>query len=205
MTRVYGQFEGGQRTVAFRPGVQMGEKFLPATGDRQIQTNRDGAFAVTLESGQYQVLHGGIPQWRIRVPSDDGEHHILRLIVESYPQRRPRQSSASGDASDRVAKSGDAMSGPLILHAAPEDLSPPLQAATKSYVDAQVALAASRHLHTQMVPATEWIVTHGLGRYPVVNILDFDLREVGGVVEHLSTNQFRVRFGSPRNGYAPCA
>lgn len=205
MTRVYGQFEGGQRNVAFRPGVRFGEKFLPSGNDRQIQTNRDGAFVVTLESGQYQVLHHGVPQWRIGVPSDDGEHHILRLIIESYPQRRPRPQVSGGDAADRVARSGDAMTGPLILHAAPDDLSPPLQAVTKSYVDAKVALSASRYLHTQVAPATEWLVLHNLGRYPVTNVLDFDLRELGGVVEHLSTDLLKVSFGSPRNGYVPCA
>lgn len=58
------------------------------------------------------------------------------------------------------------------------------------------------HTHTQGVPATVWTVTHGLGKYPAVTIVDSSGRVVIGGVTYLSLDEVRLTFSAGFSGKA---
>jgi hypothetical protein len=58
------------------------------------------------------------------------------------------------------------------------------------------------HVHTQTVPALEWTVTHNLGKYPSVSIVDSAEEEVIGEVEYVDTNSLIVKFTAAFSGKA---
>ena len=62
--------------------------------------------------------------------------------------------------------------------------------------------AASRHIHTQGTPSTTWTITHALGGYPSVSVVDSARTVVFGEVNYLSTTQVVVNFSSAFSGYA---
>ncbi len=66
------------------------------------------------------------------------------------------------------------------------------------------ASAAISFTHTQSTAATEWVVNHNLGVYPLAEV-----RSVGGVVVeaevlHISLNQFKVFFDVAYSGVVRC-
>jgi hypothetical protein len=62
----------------------------------------------------------------------------------------------------------------------------------------------SHYTHTQQVAADVWTVTHNLGRYPSVTVIDSAGDESSGEVRHLSTNQIVITFSAPFSGIAVC-
>lgn len=62
--------------------------------------------------------------------------------------------------------------------------------------------AATRHVHTQGTPSTTWTITHSLGGYPSVAVVDSAKTVVFGEVTYLSTTQVVVNFSSAFSGYA---
>lgn len=66
-----------------------------------------------------------------------------------------------------------------------------------------VAVAtASSYVHSQAVPASEWIVNHNLGRYPSVAVYNSGLVQVLAIVSHVSENQTRITVNPPLSGTA---
>lgn len=61
---------------------------------------------------------------------------------------------------------------------------------------------ASRHIHTQGTASTSWTITHALGGYPSVSIVDSAKTVVFGEVQYISTTQIVVNFSSAFSGYA---
>lgn len=59
-----------------------------------------------------------------------------------------------------------------------------------------------RHVHTQGVASTEWVITHTLGGYPSVTIVDSAKTHVFGEVQYDSTTQITVSFSAAFSGYA---
>lgn len=62
--------------------------------------------------------------------------------------------------------------------------------------------ASVRHVHTQGTASTSWTITHALGGYPSVSIVDSAKTVVIGEVTYLSTTQVVVNFTSAFSGYA---
>lgn len=56
--------------------------------------------------------------------------------------------------------------------------------------------------HVQSAPATEWVIAHGLSKYPALTVLDSAGTEVVGDVLHDSLLQARVFFTAPFAGIA---
>lgn len=64
------------------------------------------------------------------------------------------------------------------------------------------AATTRRYIHTQGVVSAEWVITHGLGGYPSVTIVDTSKTHVFGEVQYDSTTQITVSFSAPFSGYA---
>jgi len=62
--------------------------------------------------------------------------------------------------------------------------------------------ASVRHVHTQGTASTAWTITHALGGYPSVTIVDSAKTVVYGEINYLSTTQVVVNFSSAFSGYA---
>jgi hypothetical protein len=58
------------------------------------------------------------------------------------------------------------------------------------------------HWYTQVSPATLWTITHNLGRYPAVTVVDSAGTPVIGKVIYVSANQVTVTFTSAFSGKA---
>lgn len=60
----------------------------------------------------------------------------------------------------------------------------------------------STYVHTQNIAQDTWVISHGLGRYPSVAVVDSALNVVVGDVTYDSTNQVTVRFSAAFGGTA---
>lgn len=61
---------------------------------------------------------------------------------------------------------------------------------------------SENYLHDQGIPSATWVVSHNLGKYPSVTVIDSANREVVGEVIHTSTNQTILNFNNPFSGRA---
>jgi hypothetical protein len=61
---------------------------------------------------------------------------------------------------------------------------------------------AGQYVHTQSVSASTWIVTHGLGFFPAVSVIDSGGSVVEGDVSYISVNQVSIAFSSSFGGKA---
>lgn len=59
-----------------------------------------------------------------------------------------------------------------------------------------------RYIHTQGIASSEWVITHSLGGYPSVTIVDTSKTHVFGEVQYDSTTQITLSFSAPFSGYA---
>ena len=57
-------------------------------------------------------------------------------------------------------------------------------------------------VHSQSVPAVEWIINHNLGFRPAVTLFTVGGVEMEGEVIHSTLNQFRALFNTPLTGTA---
>jgi hypothetical protein len=58
------------------------------------------------------------------------------------------------------------------------------------------------YVHTQAAPLSTWVVTHNLGFYPSVTVVDTTRREIEGDVVHDSINQATIFFSAAFSGSA---
>lgn len=63
-------------------------------------------------------------------------------------------------------------------------------------------ISSNSYLHIQNSPSAEWIVSHNLGRYPSVTVLDSAGSVVLGTVVNDSLNNCRIQFSVPFSGKA---
>lgn len=59
-----------------------------------------------------------------------------------------------------------------------------------------------RHVHTQSIASTDWVIIHTLGGKPSVTIVDSADTHVVGEVKYDSNTQVTVSFTVPFSGYA---
>lgn len=196
MPLVKGTVSGTNPMLTLRPGVQVGQEFLAGGPDLRIMATRSGEFLVNLDPGEYQWLDQGVPVWRIVVPDGSATYALTNLVVEAYA--RPRRNLLDA-LWDYVAKAGSSMTGPLILHADPEEEGNSLQAATRGYVDR----IGSRFTHLQSSPATEWLVVHNMGHNPSVTVTDLagDVMDPK-IVFDPNHNQLTIYCNAAETGYA---
>lgn len=58
------------------------------------------------------------------------------------------------------------------------------------------------YVHTQAASATTWVITHNLGRYPSVEVVDSAGSLVLGSVRYIDANQIELTFVYPFSGKA---
>jgi len=58
------------------------------------------------------------------------------------------------------------------------------------------------YVHNQATPSSTWTITHNLGKYPAVTIVDSANDQVGGEVNFPSVNQVIVSFSAAFSGRA---
>lgn len=58
------------------------------------------------------------------------------------------------------------------------------------------------HIHTQTAAASSWTITHNLGKFPSVSIVDSSEQEVIGEVEYVNDNTLIVKFSAAFSGKA---
>ena len=59
-----------------------------------------------------------------------------------------------------------------------------------------------RYVHTQAAASDEWVITHTLGGYPSVTVVDSASTQVIGEVKYDSTTQITIAFSAPFSGFA---
>lgn len=59
-----------------------------------------------------------------------------------------------------------------------------------------------RYVHDQPVSLTPWVISHGLGKFPGVTLVDSGLSEIEADVRYDSLNQVTVTFAVPVAGKA---
>lgn len=62
--------------------------------------------------------------------------------------------------------------------------------------------SAGRMLYRQSSASSSWPITHSLGAYPQVQVLDESLAAMDPDIVHSSTTQIAVIFAQPTTGYA---
>lgn len=76
------------------------------------------------------------------------------------------------------------------------------------YTDERVVYAIEKsqekagYTHTQATASAQWNVTHNLGRYPAVSVVDSAGSKVVGDVRYTSLNSVTITFSAPFSGYA---
>ena len=58
------------------------------------------------------------------------------------------------------------------------------------------------HTHQQSTAADEWLVNHGLGKYPSVTVVDSAGDQVEGDVAYIDSNSLRISFSAAFAGRA---
>lgn len=62
--------------------------------------------------------------------------------------------------------------------------------------------AATSYVHTQAIPSATWTVTHNLGMYPAVTVIDSSNRVVEGDTAYPSSNSVVLTFSAAFSGVA---
>ena len=62
--------------------------------------------------------------------------------------------------------------------------------------------ADKTYLHIQSVASNEWLINHGLNKYPAVSIIDSAENEVIGEVEYIDANNVKLKFAGSFSGKA---
>ena len=71
-----------------------------------------------------------------------------------------------------------------------------------SISDTFTIIQDKNYVHDQQVASDTWVVTHNLGKFASVGIVDTAGDEVEGEVKHDSNNQVTIKFSAPVSGRA---
>ena len=103
---------------------------------------------------------------------------------------------------DAIIKSGSANSRITAVQ-----LNTLLDDLVDSMVEESVSTATvfdASYTHVQQIPNSVWQISHGLGKYPSVVIVDSAGTQVIGEVVYLSLNWLEVSFSAPFAGTVHC-
>lgn len=67
-------------------------------------------------------------------------------------------------------------------------------AASGKYIGSSAGGGDLTYVHDQAAPASQWTITHNLGKYPSVNVVDSAGTAIEGEVQYTSINQLVVSF-----------
>ncbi|WP_419805126.1 hypothetical protein [Terriglobus sp.] len=131
---------------------------------------------VTREYWQIPVSYGPVTLAGVRtgvLPSSVAVQTVSKQYVDQAIARAVTGGAAPADTTPYVQKSGDAMTGPLVLSGDPTT---PLQAADKNYIDSNTAaVQAGLDQKVSKVPNATQVVTQPAGTELRVNRLNGDL------------------------------
>jgi len=71
-----------------------------------------------------------------------------------------------------------------------------------SATDYLTSVGSSTFIHDQIASSNTWVISHGLGKYPSVSIVDTGNTVIIGDVVYLSTNELQVSFTAIFSGKA---
>lgn len=199
MAFVFGNI-GTKASIEFRP-VSVAPsgfvKYLPEPAT-QTFTNRRGDFSVEIPERLYEYSVGGRRQFIIRVPSGSVSRNVDSLI-----HRRFEDIPGADDLHDHpfVAIAGGTMTGALILSEHPDEDDSELQAATKGFVEAEIAEHGQVQFH-QSTPDYVWRFEHNLGKYPsITTTLDNPAgQEFLADNRYINENVIEIRLNQPLTG-----
>lgn len=77
-----------------------------------------------------------------------------------------------------------------------------IQDQTDLWTILQSLTVQTNYIHDQQVASATWVVTHNMGKYPSVSIVDTADDEVIGQVTYNSNNQLTITFSAPMSGKA---
>lgn len=89
-----------------------------------------------------------------------------------------------------------------LLEVAEQGLPGPPGAAGAQGPQGVPGLSGANYVHAQAVPSADWIISHGLARYPSVTVVDSAGTTVIGNIEYLSANQVAIHFSAAFGGSA---
>ena len=201
MSLITGTVSLGARLV-FTSVLVVGLQLKPIDAPREtVARSSDGRFAIELAPGWYGVTLGMVPTWLIEVPAG-GVWEIGGLVMRDLTVAVPEAGNAgaltqlASDVAMAVKRTGDRMTGPLILSGSPDSGSPALQAASRDYVDRNI----NRKEFQFLSPVATAPCVHNYGRTPgSVEVLTLDRKKLGGVYyEHTDLNTTTVYFLASR-------
>lgn len=157
-------------------------------------TVEEAPLRVTIEEQQFGVT---VEELVNKVTVDEYDPNLV--YVSFGGARGPRGAgffSGSGEPGDEIGLPGDfyidtdtgAMYGPKT-ETWPET----------PFLNANATL---RHVFNQNSPSATWLITHALGGFPSVTVVDSALTQVIGEVKYLSETQIQVDFTAPFSGKA---
>ena len=65
-----------------------------------------------------------------------------------------------------------------------------------------VGRSDAHYVHNQTVSTNTWSITHGLGKYPAVSVVDSSDRVVIGQIDYVNNNSLTITFKSAFKGKA---
>jgi hypothetical protein len=68
----------------------------------------------------------------------------------------------------------------------------------------RIIVEDKNYVHVQDTASASWVITHNLGKYPSVTIVDSAGDEVEASVEHNSINSLTITFAAENSGKAYC-
>jgi len=71
-----------------------------------------------------------------------------------------------------------------------------------NWVNVPMPVSDKTYSHVQSVPAASWVITHNLGKYPAVMVMDSSFEVVVGNIVYDSINQLTVTFSGAFSGRA---
>ncbi len=117
----------------------------------------------------------------------------------------PNNVSVSEDVTRVVVSSNATTPNPVNVYQDEPNVVTVEQDAPNNVVIRSTSAAAvntRRYVHTQGSASTTWVITHSLGGYPSVTIVDSAKTHVFGEVQYDSTTQITVSFSAAFSGYA---
>jgi hypothetical protein len=66
----------------------------------------------------------------------------------------------------------------------------------------RVSVDDAHYVHSQMIPSATWVVTHNLGKFPSVTVVDSTGRHVFGDVQYVDANNVTIIFSGAFGGKA---
>lgn len=111
-----------------------------------------------------------------------------------------------GDRPTFTLPAGDTVIDLSVLRSA-NDAPAAWQSTVQSLIDTAISAAYSddkHYRHVQSVASAEWTVSHNLGKYPAITVVDSARRFVLGEIQHVSVNQAILSFSAAFAGEAYC-